>query len=286
MSCLVLSCFFLALIATTLNAQQSANPAASETVKIPVHGLPVDPEMLANRISESFYHPDELAGVDCTASIDWVEMFKTLKIEAPSDRLKSLQSMTVQVHAVRDKPADFHFVWSEDRPTNHDQLEDGAKQMISGFYQMYWSFSSPSLIPKPGEINHIESQPTGETIITYSDHGINGSVIIDKNFVPEHFTFDSASLKGSLDPTFSTSPNPVPGDMRRLRSVHVVYQLGTSNLNADISMEYQTVGGFNIPSEARVIIPGAYSVPINFTACSVSKELSVAPSSKPETEHQ
>ena len=270
---LFLSSLFLTLAVCSLDAK----PAASQTDKIPIHGLPFDPAKLATSIRESYYHPDELTGIDCTASIDWAEMFKTMKIEAPGDRLKVLQGMTMKVHAVRDKPTELQFAWGGDEPSNRANLEAGAQQMIGGFYQMYWSFSSPGMVPKPREIKQIEPQPTGETIVSYSDHGVDGSVTLDKDSVPEHLTFNSAAMKGSLDTSFSASPNPVPGDMRRLRSVHVVYQFGTSNVNADISMEYQAVGGINIPSRVLMTIPGAYSVPINFTACSVSREITIAP---------
>jgi hypothetical protein len=261
-----------ALASCTLYAQQATPPSpASQTVKLPTGSLPVDPEKLTREISDSYYHPDDLGSMDCTMSIDWGAMFTSMKVEPPSDRLKILQGMSVQVHAVRDKSAELKFVWGSDDQSAHDQLEAGAKQMITGFYQMYWSFSSPGMIPTPAQIEHVESRSNGETVVNFNDHGTENSVTVGKDFVPVHYTVDSPTMKATMDPVFLPSPTPVPGDLRRLSSIHLVNQIGTSTFGVDITMEYQTVGGFNIPSRATMGLTGAYTLPLVLTGCSVSK---------------
>ena len=281
----LLLAFALTLAGCTLNAQQVALPSpASQTIKLPSGSLPVDFEKLSRQISDSYYHPDELTGMDCSVSIDWVAMFASMKVEPTNERLKMLQGMTVQVHAVRDKPAELHFAWSNDELSTRDQLETGAKQMISGFYEMYWSFSSPGMIPRPIQIKRVENR-IAETVVSFNDHGTDTSVTVNKDFVPVHYTIDSAAMKGSLDPVFVPSPAPVPGDLRRMRSVHLVNQIGSSTFDVNVAMEYQTIGGFNIPSRATMELTGAYSVPMVFSACSVSRLVSVSPSPKVEIKH-
>jgi len=278
--------FFFVLSGDSLRAQQSATPVpASQTAKIPITNLPFDREKLSRQIRESYYHPDDLSGLDCTASIDWEELFKTMKAEAPPERLKLLQGMTIQVHAVREKPTEFQFAWSGVVPSNRETLENGARQMISGFFQMYWSFSNRSIIPTGAEIKHVERKPTGQTVVDFGNQNMSTSVTVSEDFVPIHFAFDGAAMKGSLDPTFLPSPNPVPGDLRRLASVHANYVVGATTINATISMEYQTVGGINIPSRAIVGLTDAYSVPVSFPKCSVTKEISLLPDGQTHTKN-
>ena len=49
-------------------------------------------------------------------------------------------------------------------------------------------------------------------------------------------------------------------------------QLGNSTMNVTLSLDYQAVDGFYIPSHVSYSTAGAYSLSMDFSGCSVFKE--------------
>ena len=128
---------------------------------IPVKSLPVDPQKLAAEINGSFYHPDQLSGIQCAVSMDWNSFFSAVKVKVPDARMHALNSLQIHYSVARNKRPDVKFNWMDGRADTADQMEDGIKQMIDGFYQIYWPMMATTPIPNASEIKRVEPQPDG-----------------------------------------------------------------------------------------------------------------------------
>jgi hypothetical protein len=67
---------------------------------------------------------------------------------------------------------------------------------------------------------------------------------------------------------FIPSPNPAPGDLRRLASLDVREEVGKEETTSHITTEYQTVQGFHIPRRITVGAGGSQSLAIGLSDCS------------------
>jgi hypothetical protein len=265
----------LALGANLLAAQQPASsPPKSETTKLPAAAAPYDPATVAAAIRDSYYHPDTLSGLDCSISVDWPAFFAAVKLNPTADRLKAIQGLKTRSRAARDKKPEIAFDWAGGPLDNKEQLEDGLKQMLGGFYQTYWNLVASSPIGSAAELAKIEPLPDGGVKVYTSSQNINVVVTADKESTPTHYTLDTSAMRGTIDVQYAASPRPVPGDLRRISSMDLVEQIGTSTMNVKLSLDYQAVDGIYIPSHVSYTMVGAYSLSIDFSGCSVSKKVS------------
>jgi hypothetical protein len=260
----------LILGADVLLAEQSTAPAP-DTIKLPAGSLPYDPAKVAASIRDSYYHPDQLTSLDCDLSIDWRALFDSLKQNVGSDRFKTIQALKINSKAARGKSPELTFDWAGGSLDTKEQLENGLKQMVGGFYQMYWPMMASALIQKASEIQKMEPQPDGGAKAYLTSQNITVIVTIDKDHVPTHYSVDGPVMKGTIDPHYIPSPAPVPGDLRRLSGMNVSEQIGTSTINVDIELDYQVANGFYIPKHVTFSLVDAYSIPMEFSSCSASK---------------
>ncbi|HSR07483.1 MAG TPA: hypothetical protein VLM42_10050 [Bryobacteraceae bacterium] len=64
---------------------------------------PVDAVKLAADIGASYYHPDGIPGLDCSASVDYGSVFKQLGQTPPDELRKQLAGISIKVHAMADR---------------------------------------------------------------------------------------------------------------------------------------------------------------------------------------
>jgi hypothetical protein len=266
--------FLLALLLspTIVCAQQAADkPAAPAQATATVIALPTNPSKMAEVIRGSYYHPDDLASLDCSVSIDWVKFFSALKTNLPDDRLKLLQGLKIHSHAVRGKVPELTYDWTAGNLSTKDQMESGFNQAIGGFYQMYWSILGGSLVKTGDDIKKVELLPDGSANVDLSSDGASFVAAVNNDGSLGHMVLDSPAMKGTIDPQYVASPHPVPGDLRRISNVKVVERIGESNINAELSVDYQEAGGFVIPKSVLFTAAGAFSLPIEFSSCTASR---------------
>jgi hypothetical protein len=259
----------LLLSSVALASQQPTNTSTttgqSGTTNVT---LPADPAKLLEVIRDSYYHPDDLSSLDCAVSVDWVAFFGSSKVSLSDDRMKVLQGLKVHSHALRGKPTELTFDWSAGLLTTKDQMESGLKQMVGGFYQMYWSMIAKGLVTNGNDLKKIEPLPDGSANVDMSGDGMNLVITVSKDGSPTHWVLDSPAMKGTIDPQFTASPNPVPGDLRRISSMKVVEHIGESNINVDLSLDYQEINGLFVPKSVSFGVVGAYTIPMEFSGCS------------------
>lgn len=254
-----------------LAQQPTTTSPKSETTRLPTETLPYDPAIVAAAIRNSYYHPDEMSAVGCTISVDWSALFRALKSNPSADRLKVLQDLKIRSQAARGKKPEVTFEWAGRPLDTKEQLEDGLKQTLEGFYQVYWSLIASSPISDAAEVSKIEPLPDGGVKIYTSSENMNVVITADKERTPTHYTLDSPAINGTIDLHYASSAKPVPGDVRRISSMDMSEQIGKSAMNVKLSLDYQAIDGFYIPAHVSYELVGAYSLSMDFSDCSASK---------------
>ena len=256
--------------AVTLTAQQPAAPPQSPAdAATPVHKLPADPAKLTARILGSYYHPDNLPGLDCDVSIDWQTFFGSAQVVMPPDRMQAIQALKIHVRAIRGETPDVTFDWTEIRLTNADQLEASMRQAIDGFFQMYWSMFASPPVRSADEIEKIEWQPDGSAKVYADDPNTHTVITVDSDGVPTQYAFNGAAVSGTIDAYYLPSPNPVPGDLRRISGIDVDEYTGANTMKASLSLNYQPVDTFFVPKNVSFQVIGAYTIAMDYSGCSV-----------------
>jgi hypothetical protein len=261
----------LVACASVLCAQQAAKPTDSRATAGQAATPNYDPGKVAAQISGSFYHPDDLTSLDCDLAIDWAELFSQMKADVPDARMKTLQGLKVRIHAVRGQTPGLKFNWASGVPDTQQQLTDGLKQMVSGYFQMYWPMLASPLFGSDADVNKVEPLSDGSAIVYSQDHGISVVTTIDKNFTPISYKVEGPSLSATIEPSYLSSPHPASGDLRRVSSMRVTQQIGDSKMRINLGLDYDDVGAFHIPKHVKFSLVGAYSLTMDFSGCSANQ---------------
>jgi hypothetical protein len=168
--------------ANLLIAQQPSATSPKSETRRQAETLPNDPALPAAAIRDSYYHPDAMSGLDCTISMDWPAFLHRSKVESrsrsPEGDSKSKDSIS---QAARGKSPKITFEWTSGVLNNEEQFEDGLKQTLGGFYQMYWNILASSPISNAAEIAKIEPLPDGGAKVYSSSQNINLVISTDSN---------------------------------------------------------------------------------------------------------
>jgi hypothetical protein len=108
-------------------------------------------------------------------------------------------------------------------------------------------------------------------LLRVSDQSAVTTLEVDRDNNPLKISTDTPAIKAAFEFHFEPSPKPIPGDLRRLVLVDVSQQIGTSNMSVRLSMDYQTVEGFQVPHHVSFGVGGAYALRMEFTGCSLAK---------------
>jgi hypothetical protein len=262
-------------------AQQPSSPAAPPSTAEPHLSIPkIDGAKILAGISASHYHPDDLSGMDCGAVLDWESVIKELKQTPTADRMKILDGMSVEVHAQKNKVAAVTVAWSKGEPTDKEAIEQGTRQMLTGFFQVYWPVFASAMKPSQADSVRIDARSDGGYTIHSATNSAESGFDVDRNLVPTNVFSKTPAMNLQLTLSFAPSPNPVPGDLRWLTREDATISVGTNVTNSTFATDYQTIGAFHIPKRIAIGIGGAYTMPFELIGCSVSKDVIVAPPAK------
>ncbi len=270
---------FLALGACLAIAQdQPKSPAVSDSDKIPANNPPLDPAQLTDAVRASFYHPDNLAALECSISFDWSGIMHALNVDDPDpERMKVIEGLKVRSRAARDKQPEVTLNWAGgEPPQGKDRIDGGIRQMVSGFYQVYWNLIASSPVAPDMVFEKIEPLDDGQvkTYTSYAGGGIE--VTVDKDHIPTHYSVNIPAMKARIDAHYTPSPTPVPGDLRRVTELDVSNQMGTGTMNIEMILDYQAVDGFYVPQHVTFNVVGVYSIGMDFSGCSATKVASAS----------
>jgi len=264
--------FVTLILAASCVCAQTATHAVHKTtpVKSPESALPKTSAELSSAILASYYHPDNLTLIDCDLLVDWNAFYHSVKVDVDPDRLRSLQGLKIHSREVRGRPLELHFDWTNGTIATQEQIESGMKQMVGGFYQMYWPMIAGPIVGPGDKLEQIESLPGGGEKTSTKSSGMNISMVLDPSGAPTHYEFEGGAMGGKTDVTYMASPNPAPGDLRRIASMKIDEHIGTSTFNIDLKLDYQNVSGFSIPNRVSFGLVGAYTIDLQFSGCSAS----------------
>lgn len=254
-------------------------PESSGTSTENLAASPIDLAKIKSGLAGSYYHPDDLTGIDCSATVGWASALKQVKAPTSEERMKLLEAMTVAVRARRGKMAEVIFGWPAGELADKQVVEDTDRQMLYGFYQMYWSALASSFGPTGPEWDGVRAEPRtgGGYVLHYSSSGSPVMEELDSGFLPVKISIDLPGSRVEMAMHYSPSTNRHPGDLRRVTSIDSAQHMGTSVTNSNFQITYQQIAGYWIPTHLDVSIVGAYSIPIDMIGCSVSKEVTVLP---------
>lgn len=258
--------------ASLLVAQQrDPGSLKSQTKTPPSETRQYDPAIVAAAIRGSYYHPDDMSGLDCMISVDWPAFFSAVKMNPAPERLKAIEGLKIRSRASRGKIPDVTFDWAGGSLDNKEQFEGGMNQMLGGFYQVYWAMLASSPVTNAAELTKIEPLPNGGIKVYSSSQNTKVVITADEEDTPTHYTLESPAMNGTIDLHYVTSPNPVPGDLRRVSSMDLTEQIGASTMNVKLSLDYQSVDSFFAPRHVSYYLVGAYSLSMDFSGCSIPK---------------
>ncbi len=259
-------------VCVAIAQDQPKTSPLSDSDKKPVHNLPIDPVKLANAVRDSYYHPDNLSVLECNVSLDWSGILRAMKIDDPEpERMKILEGLKVRTRATRNKATDVTLTWSGGDPPGKERIEGGIKQMVSGFYQIYWPMIASSSIAPDTAFEKIEPLDDGNIKAHVSQGASDTEITIDNNHVPTRYSVDAPGMKTTIEAHYTPSPKPIAGDLRRVTELDVTNQTGTGTMNVEMILDYQAVDVFYVPQHVTFNLVGAYSVGMDFSGCSDTK---------------
>ena len=232
---------------------------------------PIDTTKLLAEVGASYYHPDDLFSLDCAVAIDFTGFLKQLGQSPDGERMKAMNGMKVNVHAFRGQNAVVDIAWSQGALASKESMESGLKQMLNGFFQMYWPMFASSLAPGPHDSVRAEAKAAGGYILHSTADGAATTTEVNGEYLPTRLIVDSPVMKGAVEVQFAPSPNPTPGDLRRLTSAGITQQIGTNTIKVQIGTDYQDAEGFHIPRHVSFDMGGGLSIPLEFASCSATK---------------
>ncbi len=252
-------------------AQQTAQTAHSAApARAPASTLPRTSTELSSVIDASYYHPDNLTLMDCDVSVDWDAFYRAVKLTVPEDRLRILKGAKIHSRAVRGMPVELRFDWAGETMPGQEQIESGMKQMVGGFYQMYWPMIAAPIIGPSDKLEGIESLPSGGVKASVISASMRIALATDRDGAPTHYDFDHGPMGGAVDIAYLSSPKQVAGDLRRVASMKIVEHMGASSFDVDMKLDYQDVDGFSIPRDVSFGLVGAYAIDLQFSGCTAS----------------
>lgn len=269
----------VALGATMLAAQQPAAPPPAG----PAAGAPPqrndqgpakppqkfseDAKKLSDKILGSYYHPDNLSGLECNVTSNWPEFFKSNNMMVTQDQAQALEALNIHVRAVRDEAPQIRFDWTRGKIPGADKVEALLRRTITQFYQVYWTMLASPAVKYAAVISKIEPQPDGSTKVYESDPNAYVVMTVARDGTPTHYVMQSPGVNGVVDTQYQRSPHPRAGDRRRISQVEVSERSGAASMNIRVGVDYQPLRDYFVPKNVSFTQIGAYTVTMQFSGC-------------------
>jgi hypothetical protein len=245
----------------------STAPLVAQQSAMTADALKLEADMRA-----SYYHPDALWGLDCAVAIEFGSLFKQLGQPISPEQASAVNGVAIKTHAMRGQKPVVDITWAHEASPGGEYLESGVRQLLGSIFGIYWTFIVTAPRALPSDNVHVEPGTGGGHVSVFSGGGIQMRIEADRDNVPRKFQIVNAVTKITMEPHYSPSPNPTPGDLRRITSVDQSQQIGTNITHVRFELDYQEVGGFNIPHHVSYVIGDAFAVATEFSACSVKKQ--------------
>jgi hypothetical protein len=215
------------------------------------------------------------SSIACGVDLDWERFFQEMKVEmndTTKARLEKLKASKIEVVSKGAAQTDVKV----DGADGFGSLQDGLRQQLGGFFQMYWSESyGKMLAAKPDEAFELTTTPEGYKLKS-ATNGVKVELNMDKAYVITGESVVAPQMNASVTPVYK------PGDdgLLRLRSMDETVELGATKMVISVSLDYQKVGAFEVPQHVRMALPGSFAFNYTFVHCDVKGPENDAPVGK------
>src|SRR5579872_4406238 len=143
-------------------------------IAVPLCAQPVDRAKLFSDIDASYYHADDLAGLECGVALDFASVLKQMGRKDTDAAMKVLSAVTT------DFPG-------------RESIESGFRQMFAVFFQMYWAMAGPFVPPGDSAKFQVEARAEGGHIFRANTDGVGMILEVDRDNVPAKAQIGRAS---------------------------------------------------------------------------------------------
>ncbi|HEY6377014.1 MAG TPA: hypothetical protein VIX90_15955 [Edaphobacter sp.] len=214
------------------------------------------------------------SSISCGVAMDWDALFQQLKLEQTDETKARIEKVKGLKISVVSHDADHTEVKIDGDSTN--QLSDGLRQQLQGFFKIFWTQSYGRLLEvKPGE--HFELTTTPEGYVMKSAKGEAKAVIdMDKSYRITRTNFESPQMSGAGTFGFVAGED----GLFRFRNFDETLQFGENKLVVNINLDYQKVGPYEVPQRIHMALPGSFSFDYTLKGCEVKGDSDAAPTAK------
>jgi hypothetical protein len=217
------------------------------------------------------------SSISCEVALDWDGFFQRMKIEQTDEtkaKLQKFKDIKISVVSLDEDHTDIKI----DAPDTAAGLTDGLRQQLKGFFQIYWSQAYGKLVTvKQGDAFELATVPEGY-VLKMTRGSTNVSVEMDKTYRVTRTNVDSPQMTAVAAPGFVAGED----GLLRLRTFDETVNFGATKMVIDINLDYQKVGGYDIPQHIHMGLPGSYSFDYTLGGCEVKGDNATAPTAKTE----
>lgn len=214
-----------------------------------------------------------LKSFHCEASMDWkalLSRFTAKDIPDDNPALRFLNTIHLAVDDDLHGSGSLEWTYVTDPPDNLkagvDQIRDGLKTSVSGFFQSWNAYMNGSMVPLPDKTVTVTKSGEGVHLNgTAKDMTIDED--FDKNMLLTQALVVTPNLKVLAIPTFTSSPD----GLLISTVLNKVNQPPTApETQATFRIEYAKVDAFQVPSHLVFDIKNTGLIEIGFNSCKVA----------------
>jgi hypothetical protein len=232
--------------------------------------LPAEQAALFDRIRAASYHPGKI-GLSCEGSLDFTALLAKMGGATNTDGAKALEGLRLHLTTGATGPTSVTFTWPGGKfPAEvKAQLEVGARQMLEGFSQAYWSMANADVLPVAKDQPTVAGTLDGGFAIT--TQGSAKRLTISRDVLIQQM--EARDAQGQITVTrasYAAAADAKPGDLVRLSGLDVDQGSGATRVHEVITWDSQDVGGAHVPHRINVSLPGLFDVAATLSNCSIA----------------
>jgi hypothetical protein len=143
------------------------------------------------------------------------------------------------------------------------QQKKMLKRQITAFFHEYWRIAYDRLLPRPNTSYKMEPTPDGYLVTQQLTDGTITTVEMDRSFLITKAHATGRTQKLELTPKFTMEND----GLLHLSDITIDGRIGESRLVYEYTIDYQQAGGFYVPHDVVMTMPGATSYTHTFSNC-------------------
>jgi len=244
---------------------------------------PPDKGVFIQEMRMLYYTPTTagLRSFSCDARLDWHGILerasagKTIPADAPA--VVYLNKVKISFTATMDGKSNID--WTQ--PTgefpgevsSYNQMKGGVQQMLQGFFQFWAPNINGTLLPGPKDDFRLVAENGGYRIYV-SDAENSVEEVVDHDRVFKELHVKTPSMAGDFALTFSPSPE----GLKITGADGNVSQNGGAPAHIRFGLDYQPVGGFQVPRNVSMEVVNVGRFDYIFENCKTSGDVKPLPS--------